>query len=91
VTGLHPESHGIIANYFRSAANTSDQFSMANHEARWWLGEPMWVTAAKQGLTAAAYFWYALCLILILNVSLFCCGESWKIVVGMKSAQPNTA
>ena len=24
---------------------------------RWWLGEPVWVTAEKQGQIAASYFW----------------------------------
>ncbi|XP_070556161.1 venom phosphodiesterase CdcPDE-like isoform X3 [Ptychodera flava] len=58
-TGLFPESHGIIANnmydpVFRTV------FSYGNSEAkksRWWGGEPIWVTAEKQGLRSASYFW----------------------------------
>jgi predicted AlkP superfamily pyrophosphatase or phosphodiesterase len=37
------------------------RFSLGNREAvqdgRWWEGEPVWVTAEKAGLTAAAFFW----------------------------------
>lgn len=59
VTGLYPEHHGIVANaiydeelgYFR----TSD--SAAQQNPRWWAGEPIWVTAEKQGKRAASYFW----------------------------------
>jgi predicted AlkP superfamily pyrophosphatase or phosphodiesterase len=36
-------------------------FRLSNREAvmdgRWWGGEPVWVTAAKHGLTTAAFFW----------------------------------
>uniref|UniRef100_J3KXB0 Uncharacterized protein n=2 Tax=Oryza brachyantha TaxID=4533 RepID=J3KXB0_ORYBR len=30
---------------------------MSSHEPKWWLGEPLWVTAADQGIRAATYFW----------------------------------
>ncbi len=36
-------------------------FSLGNREAvrngRWYEGEPIWVTAEKQGLVTACYFW----------------------------------
>ncbi|XP_077991015.1 venom phosphodiesterase-like [Glandiceps talaboti] len=59
VTGLFPESHGIIANnMYDPEFNTV--FSLGSSEsrkARWWGGEPIWVTAEKQGLRTATYFW----------------------------------
>ncbi|XP_071949206.1 venom phosphodiesterase-like [Antedon mediterranea] len=58
VTGLYPESHGIIGN------NMYDPdlgvFSLGNGAAldkRWWGGEPIWNTVMKQGKRAATYFW----------------------------------
>jgi predicted AlkP superfamily pyrophosphatase or phosphodiesterase len=57
-TGLHPKHHGIISNYpydrdlgrkFNRQTDTSDP--------RWWGGEPIWITAEKQGVKAATYFW----------------------------------
>ncbi|MDH3456732.1 MAG: ectonucleotide pyrophosphatase/phosphodiesterase [Gemmatimonadota bacterium] len=60
VTGLHVEDHGIIANSMYDPAMDA-WFSLGNRDAvtdpRWWGGEPIWVTAEKQGLTAAAFFW----------------------------------
>jgi ectonucleotide pyrophosphatase/phosphodiesterase family member 1/3 len=56
VTGLYPSSHGIINNYFPDPI-TGDHFNMANHDPKWWLGEPLWATAAAQGVQAATFFW----------------------------------
>ena len=59
VTGLTPEHHGIVANAIRDPEigifRSSD--TLAVWEPRWWGGEPIWVTAAKQGRRAATYFW----------------------------------
>ena len=59
VTGLTPEHHGIVANAMRDPElgwfRLSD--SVAQHEPRWFGGEPIWVTAERQGLRAASYFW----------------------------------
>uniref|UniRef100_A0A0E0BYL4 Uncharacterized protein n=1 Tax=Oryza meridionalis TaxID=40149 RepID=A0A0E0BYL4_9ORYZ len=55
-TGLYPSSHGIINNYFPDPIS-GDYFTMSSHEPKWWLGEPLWVTAADQGIQAATYFW----------------------------------
>jgi predicted AlkP superfamily pyrophosphatase or phosphodiesterase len=56
-TGLYPEHHGIIENNIYDFGTT---FSMSKHEEvinpRWWLGEPIWVTAEKQGQISASYF-----------------------------------
>ncbi|XP_074305302.1 uncharacterized protein LOC141640399 [Silene latifolia] len=56
VTGLYPSYHGIINNYFTDPV-TGDRFSMASHEPKWWLGEPLWETVANHGQKAATYFW----------------------------------
>jgi len=60
VTGLHPENHGIIANEMKDP-DIADRFSLGNrlvtNDPRWWIGEPIWVTAQKQGLKSATMFW----------------------------------
>jgi predicted AlkP superfamily pyrophosphatase or phosphodiesterase len=63
VTGLYPDHHGIIANTMEDTGVTGDvRFSLSNFDAvsdsRWWdQGEPMWVTAKRQGLHTATLFW----------------------------------
>ena len=61
VTGLRPEHHGIVSNYFYDPdlrASFSKNLPGDNADARWWQqGEPIWITAEKQGVPAAAYFW----------------------------------
>jgi predicted AlkP superfamily pyrophosphatase or phosphodiesterase len=59
VTGLYPGHHGIVAN---TIVDTSfpELFTMSAataRDARWWGGEPIWVTAIRQGLRAAPTFW----------------------------------
>lgn len=60
VTGLYPENHGIIANNMYDPER-KQYFKLSNEEAihdpQWWGGEPIWVTAANQGLKTACYFW----------------------------------
>ena len=61
VTGLHPGSHGIVANNMWDPRRDA-RFSLGNREAvgdGYWYqaGEPIWVTAERQGLTAATFFW----------------------------------
>jgi predicted AlkP superfamily pyrophosphatase or phosphodiesterase len=60
VTGLRPENHGIVSNsFFDPALNRS--FSMSNPanntETVWWGGEPIWITAERQGVRSACFFW----------------------------------
>ncbi|NJL51758.1 MAG: alkaline phosphatase family protein [Hydrococcus sp. SU_1_0] len=60
VTGLYPENHGIIANtmydpQFNSTFSLGDRSSV--EDGRWWGGEPIWVTAKKQGQVSATLFW----------------------------------
>ncbi|XP_047310162.1 ectonucleotide pyrophosphatase/phosphodiesterase family member 3-like [Impatiens glandulifera] len=56
VTGLYPSFHGIINNHFIDPQN-GDTFTMASHESKWWLGQPLWETVTNHGLKAATYFW----------------------------------
>jgi predicted AlkP superfamily pyrophosphatase or phosphodiesterase len=59
VTGLRPDHHGIVHNSMRDAAlgrfSNHDDRAVAN--ARWWGGEPIWVTAERAGLPTATMFW----------------------------------
>ncbi|HTL69085.1 MAG TPA: ectonucleotide pyrophosphatase/phosphodiesterase [Lacunisphaera sp.] len=59
-TGLYPAHHGIIDNWFYDPG-LGETFGMSkaasNTEARWWGGEPIWITAERQGVRAACYFW----------------------------------
>ena len=59
VTGLYPEHHGIIGNNFYDPAfkTNYNAFNAGSSESRWWSGEPIWVTAIKQGRTANCMFW----------------------------------
>uniref|UniRef100_A0A8C9DIY5 Ectonucleotide pyrophosphatase/phosphodiesterase family member 3 n=1 Tax=Prolemur simus TaxID=1328070 RepID=A0A8C9DIY5_PROSS len=59
VTGLYPESHGIIDNNMYDV-NLNKNFSLSSKEKNnpaWWFGQPMWLTAMYQGLKAGTYFW----------------------------------
>jgi predicted AlkP superfamily pyrophosphatase or phosphodiesterase len=59
VTGLYPDRHGIVANWMTDRM-TGERFSMSSpavRDPRWWGGEPIWVTAVRQGRRAAATFW----------------------------------
>jgi predicted AlkP superfamily pyrophosphatase or phosphodiesterase len=60
VTGLYPGDHGIVGNAFfdpgwKAVYRSGD--TVAVREARWYRGEPIWVTAEKQGVRTAVYFW----------------------------------
>ncbi len=58
-TGLYPNHNGIVANTIY-APEFNETFSMSKREevgnGRWWLGEPIWVTAEKQGQRSAPLF-----------------------------------
>ncbi len=60
VTGLYPEHSGIVENTmydpaFDALFQISDSSAVA--DGRWWGGEPLWVTAERQGQIAASCFW----------------------------------
>jgi predicted AlkP superfamily pyrophosphatase or phosphodiesterase len=60
VTGLYPESHGIVGNTFWDP-DMHEEFSYTKPESsmqpKWWGGEPLWVTAEKQGIRTAIHMW----------------------------------
>jgi len=60
VTGLYPAKHGIIENnIYDSGFDAIFRLSLRDEvtNPRWWLGEPIWVTAQKQGKTTATFFY----------------------------------
>jgi predicted AlkP superfamily pyrophosphatase or phosphodiesterase len=58
-TGLYPPHHGIVSNTIIDSV--LGRFSLRDtavvHDPRWWGGEPIWVTAVRQGRRAATFFW----------------------------------
>ena len=57
VTGLYPAHHGIVENNiydFGEIFRIDDKKQV--QDSRWWLGEPIWSTAQKQGQIAGSYF-----------------------------------
>ncbi len=57
-TGLHPKNHGITSNYpYDHAKGRAFNRSTDTRDPSWWSGEPIWITAEKQGIKAATYFW----------------------------------
>jgi len=66
VTGLYPESHGVIANEYYDPV-LDQQFDIGSGatslQSYWWEGtsgglvEPIWVTAEKQGVITATHMW----------------------------------
>nr|XP_048700491.1 ectonucleotide pyrophosphatase/phosphodiesterase family member 1 isoform X6 [Caretta caretta] len=59
VTGLYPESHGIIDNKIYDPHRNAS-FSLKNAEKfnpQWYQGQPIWLTAMHQGLKAGTFFW----------------------------------
>ena len=60
VTGLYPAHHGIINNtFFDSALGSIFRYnqSASARDSRWWGGQPIWITAVKQGRASACSFW----------------------------------
>ena len=60
VTGLHPGRHGIVNNRFYDPV-LKEAYAYTDPEqiidGRWYRGEPIWVTAEKQGMVSACFFW----------------------------------
>ena len=60
VTGLYPERHGIVSNTFYDPA-FRETYSLSNRDAvtdaKWYRGEPIWVTAETQGMVSGCFFW----------------------------------
>jgi predicted AlkP superfamily pyrophosphatase or phosphodiesterase len=59
-TGLHPDHHGLINNYFY-APDLALVYRIGDNRAvtnpAFYGGEPIWNTAEKQGVRAATYYW----------------------------------
>lgn len=59
-TGLYPGEHGLVANTFYDPARDA-WYSPANRAAvedgSWYRGEPIWVSAQRQGLRTGTMFW----------------------------------
>jgi hypothetical protein len=60
VTGLYPAHHGIVNNdFFDPTLGQYFRYSLPadSGASHWWGGEPIWVTAEKQGVRSASYYW----------------------------------
>ncbi|CAG8612926.1 12217_t:CDS:2 [Acaulospora morrowiae] len=60
VTGLYPESHGIVGNEFYDPILEDNFIYTSPHQSidsKWWGGEPLWVTAVKQGQKSGVSQW----------------------------------
>lgn len=60
VTGLYPESHGLVGNSFWDPDLEEEFFytdPLRSMQPKWWTAEPLWVTAEKQGVRTAVHMW----------------------------------
>jgi predicted AlkP superfamily pyrophosphatase or phosphodiesterase len=60
VTGLESARHGIVSNRFYDPERKQHYVYTDNSvvtDGSWYGGEPIWVTAERQGMVAACYFW----------------------------------
>lgn len=60
VTGLYPESHGIVGNTFWDPKfNEEFYYTHPAHsmQPKWWGGEPLWETTEKAGVKTAIHMW----------------------------------
>lgn len=59
-TGLYPGNHGLVSNSFY-APDIDSYYSIGDRskveDGRFYLGEPIWVTAEAQNVISANYFW----------------------------------
>ncbi|XP_071997618.1 ectonucleotide pyrophosphatase/phosphodiesterase family member 1 [Engystomops pustulosus] len=59
VTGLYPESHGLVDNKMYDPQRNA-LFTLRSAEKfhpSWYQGEPVWITAMNHGLKTATFFW----------------------------------
>ncbi len=59
-TGLYPDNHGIVQNkFYDSRLDLTYKIgdSKTVMDGRFYGGEPIWVTAEKQGVKAASFYW----------------------------------
>lgn len=62
VTGQYPARHGILSNNLVDEAlpgrfSLSQRDRWIQQDTRWWGGEPIWVTAERQGQATGTMFW----------------------------------
>ncbi|XP_042862359.1 glycerophosphocholine cholinephosphodiesterase ENPP6-like [Penaeus japonicus] len=61
VTGLYPESHGIVGNFIydeeRNASFNLDRLETTTDPIWWQDSEPLWITTTKAGLDTALFLW----------------------------------
>lgn len=59
-TGLRPARHGLVDNAFYDPAFDA-LYRLGDRDAvehgRWYGGEPIWLTAERQGIRTASFFW----------------------------------
>ncbi|HET7228904.1 MAG TPA: ectonucleotide pyrophosphatase/phosphodiesterase [Longimicrobium sp.] len=60
VTGMYAGRHGVVGNEMWDPARAR-RYRTGNEEltgdSSWYGGEPIWVTAERQGVTSASFFW----------------------------------
>ncbi|OWY50381.1 Phosphodiest-like protein [Alternaria alternata] len=59
-TGMYPEAHGVVGNTFWDPELQQEFYYTdpdRSLQAHWWGGEPLWVTAEKQGVRTAVHMW----------------------------------
>ncbi|KAL4927065.1 alkaline phosphatase family protein [Aspergillus undulatus] len=60
VTGLYPESHGVVGNTFWDP-EIEEQFYYTHPtismQPKWWNAEPLWMTAENQNVKSAIHMW----------------------------------
>ncbi|OOF91525.1 hypothetical protein ASPCADRAFT_409128 [Aspergillus carbonarius ITEM 5010] len=60
VTGLYPESHGIVGNTFWDPELEEEFYythPSVSMQPKWWNAEPLWMTAESQGVRTAVHMW----------------------------------
>ncbi|KAG2175779.1 hypothetical protein INT44_000257 [Umbelopsis vinacea] len=60
VTGLYPESHGIVGNEFMDPQLNDTFFykdPARSWDSKWWKGEPIWITSVLQNKRSAVLMW----------------------------------
>lgn len=60
VTGLHPESHGVVGNTFWDPSISKEFYYTdpdRSMQPEWWNAEPLWLTAERAGVPSAIHMW----------------------------------
>ena len=60
VTGLYPESHGVVGNSFWDPTMKEEFYytdPSRSMQPKWWQGEPIWETAEDQDVRTAIHMW----------------------------------